>query len=186
MTDSMGHSEWFSAEVFSQVVTWPAFDEFPRPWLSTAARALKDRLPAGLDRSRCGLFWASDLDSIAADRIFERSRREDAGRFASPAAFRSTLAGIDPSALALELAISGPVITFSIEADTTIAVQSARRWLEAGRLHAAIVICESAHDADRPYTQAAAGVTPPQLARFIHVTLMITRRSPAFTAPSGQ
>ena len=131
----------------SQTHTWRALDEFPRPWLHAATREIAGWLAASagkIDRRHCGLFWASDLDSIAADRVFERSRREDGGRFVSPSAFRSTLPSIDPAALALELGITGPVITFSIESDPLIAEQSARRWLLAGRLAAAIVIDESA------------------------------------------
>lgn len=137
----------------SQTHIWRALDEFPRPWLHAATREIAGWLsaPSGdINRRNCGLFWASDLDSIAADRIFEISRREDGGRFVSPIAFRSTLPSIDPAALALELGITGPVITFSIESDSLVAEQSARRWLLAGRLAAAIVIDESAAKLEIP------------------------------------
>lgn len=134
-----------TVEIFSQIHTWRALDEFPRPWLDAAARTIADWLSASavtINRRHCGLFWVSDLDSIAADRIFELSRRNDSGWFVSPRAFRSTLPSIDPAALALQLVITGPVMTFSIEAEPLVAEQSARRWLLAGRLTAAIVIDE--------------------------------------------
>ncbi|MGC8560494.1 MAG: hypothetical protein ACP5O1_07420 [Phycisphaerae bacterium] len=138
---------------FSLNHTWRALDEFPRPWLDAAAGEIADWLlvlAGSIHRRHCGLFWASDLDSIAADQAFELSRREDEGRFISPSAFRSTLPSIDPAALALQLGITGPVMTFSIDADPFVAEQSARRWLLAGRLTAAIVIDEFAAKPEMP------------------------------------
>jgi hypothetical protein len=167
-----------TVHTFSQSHTWRAMDEFPRPWLDAAAGKMADWLSASagsINRWYCGLFWASDLDSIAADRAFELSRRDDEGRFVSPSAFRSTLPSIDPAALALQLGITGPVMTFSIDADPIMAEQSARRWLLAGRLTAAIVIDEFAAKLEMPGTEDRHPIS--ELTRTIRCQLMVSAPS---------
>ena len=167
-----------TVQTFSQSHTWPALDEFPRPWLDAAAGEIADWLSASagsINRWYCGLFWASDLDSIAADRTFELSRREDEGRFVSPIAFRSTLPSIDPAAIALQLGITGPVMTFSIDTNPMIAEQSARRWLLAGRLTAAIVIDEFAAKSEMPGTEDRHPIS--ELTRTIRCQLLVSAPS---------
>ncbi len=124
-------------------VSYSSLEQFPRPWLDELATEMGRWLHSMDMPGRMGLFWASDLDSLAADGVFERSRRQAGGRFISPGAFRHTLANMDAAVLALALQITGPVMTFSLGRQMDVAESSAQRWLTAGRIAAAITVTES-------------------------------------------
>lgn len=123
--------------------SWPPDDgTLVRPWLDTLITSAKTWAQMHPNPGRIGLFWASEIDSLAADRAFELSRQPGDGRYASPNAFRHTLANMDPAVMALALGLTGPVMTFSVRSASPVAGQSARRWLAAGRIDAAVVVAE--------------------------------------------
>lgn len=149
---------------------YETLDQFPRPWLDVWVREIGGWLQDVHDRDSIGLFWASDLDSLAADRAFEFSRRQDSGRFISPSAFRHTLANMDAGGLALKLRITGPVMTFSLGSDLAVAETSARRFLVARRINAAITLTESPASSDdsAPSASVSIGRTGSTIRRQIH------------------
>jgi|GEM_PF-4205668 len=159
---------------YQQAFTCMLQGPFPRPWLETVVPEVEGWLRGVNDRSRIGLFWASDLDSLWADAAFEISRRTDGGRFISPGAFRHTLANMDAGSLALHLRITGPVMTFSLGNDLEVAENSARRFLAGRRISAAITIIEfSANPNDngtekrKPIYHAAGSIERQVRARYL-------------------
>lgn len=142
MMASEKYDQSISIRTCQRLFFYSSLKHFPRPWLDELVTQIGAWLQ-GMDvPSRVGLFWASDLDSLAADRAFERSRQQAGGRFISPGAFRHTLANMDAAGLALALQITGPVLTFSIGGQMDVAERSAWRWLTMGRIAAAITVTE--------------------------------------------
>lgn len=144
MTTDAPHGDIIIEREYHRRFVYASLEQFPRPWLDALATEVNGWLQAVRDRNSMGLFWASDMDSLAADRAFEISRRRDGGRFISPSAFRHTLANMDAAGMALTLHITGPVMTFSVRNNGNEAERSARRWLAARRISAAITVAEAA------------------------------------------
>ncbi len=87
-----------------------------------------------------GLFMSVIHDSIEADIAFNTSRRLDGGKYVSPAAFRETLPSSPAAQLSIALGLGGPMVVFCGDADGAQALASARRWLESGAIHMAVVV----------------------------------------------
>jgi hypothetical protein len=103
-----------------------------------ALRALTGALPDSVCRP-LGLFLGTTTGSLPADREFDRSRRDAAGRYASPAAFARTL----PSTLAAELSVTfglqGPLITLcAADISAALALRRAALWMRHAALDAVI------------------------------------------------
>jgi Beta-ketoacyl synthase, N-terminal domain len=128
-------------EIF--IYSWTARDEPAelRPLTDQAvdmARLLVHDLP-DQTRREMGLFIGSTTGSLEDDRIFQRSRRAQAGRYASPAAFRRTLPSTVPAELSIALGICGPLLVFAAgESSGLLAIIRAVQWIKAGRIFLAL------------------------------------------------
>ncbi len=91
-------------------------------------------------RLSTGLFMSVPNDSIEADLAFNASRRSDDGKYTSLAAFRETLPSSPAAQLSIALGLGGPMVVFCGDAHGAQALASARRWLESGAIHAAVVV----------------------------------------------
>jgi hypothetical protein len=77
-----------------------------------------------------GLVLGTTLGCLEMDREFDRSRREDNGRYASPAAFSRTLPSTIAAELALQFQLTGPSLVLSSGNDSaSTAIQRARAWM---------------------------------------------------------
>ncbi len=84
-------------------------------------------------RQTMGLFLGSTHGCLTEDLRFQRSRRMDHGRFASPAAFRGTLPSTVAAELAIAFGLQGPLLVYAGGAASgVLAIIRAVRWLEAG------------------------------------------------------
>jgi hypothetical protein len=82
------------------------------------------------DRDRTGLLIGTAFGCLETDRLFDRSRREAAGRYASPAAFARTLPSTISAELALKLSLRGPSLTLLRgPASTALALRRAASWM---------------------------------------------------------
>jgi hypothetical protein len=100
-----------------------------------ADAALRACLPllsemTGADLDRTGVVIGTAFGCLETDRLFDRSRREHGGRYASPAAFSRTLPSTVAAELALKLSLRGPglVITRG-NASTALALRRAVSWM---------------------------------------------------------
>ncbi len=90
-------------------------------------------------RENMGLFIGTRYGCLEDDRIFQQSRREDGGKFASPAAFRRTLPSTLPAELSIAFGIRGPLITYAeSDAPAMIAIIRAYHWIATGRISTAV------------------------------------------------
>ena len=90
-------------------------------------------------RQDMGLFVGTRFGSLEDDRMFQKSRLADSGKFASPAAFRRTLPSTLPAELSIAFGIQGPLITFAdSSAPTMIAIIRAYHWIATGAITAAV------------------------------------------------
>lgn len=86
-----------------------------------------------------GLFLGMPSGSAAADLQFQRSRRADAGKFPSPAAFSRTLPSTLNARLALALGLRGPGLVFCAgPASGALAIARASQWIAAGIMQTCI------------------------------------------------
>jgi|GEM_PF-5319043 len=90
-------------------------------------------------RQNMGLFVGTRFGSLEDDRMFQKSRLADGGKFASPAAFRRTLPSTVPAELSIAFGIRGPLITFADAATPAmIAIIRAYHWIATGGISAAV------------------------------------------------
>ncbi len=77
-----------------------------------------------------GLFIGTTLGSLQQDRRFDESRRQQDGRYASPAAFTRTLPSAVTSELTIRFGITGPTLVVSAGgASTLLALARACAWM---------------------------------------------------------
>ena len=90
-------------------------------------------------RQNMGLFVGTRFGSLEDDRMFQKSRLADSGKFANPAAFRRTLPSTVPAELSIAFGIRGPLITFADSATPAmIAIIRAYHWIATGGITAAV------------------------------------------------
>lgn len=106
--------------------------EGPDPLASVAfaaASAAIDNLRA-TERETMGIVVGTTLGCLETDRLFDRSRRDAGGRYASPAAFSRTLPSTVPAELALRFGIKGPSLILSAgDASAALAIRRAAAWM---------------------------------------------------------
>lgn len=94
---------------------------------------------APTQRELMGLFIGTRYGSLEDDRLFQASRVADAGKFASPAAFRRTLPSTVSAELTIAFGLRGPLITFADHrTPSLLAIIRAANWIARGRLNAAV------------------------------------------------
>ncbi len=91
-------------------------------------------------RHDTGLFMSLPDDSLAADIAFNSSRRLDAGKYPSPAAFRSTLPSTRAAEIAITFGLGGPLVVFCDPPGGNNSLACARRWIFSGAISLAVVI----------------------------------------------
>ncbi len=92
-----------------------------------------------IHRENMGLFMGTRFGSLEDDRIFQQSRRDEGGRFVSPAAFRRTLPSTIPAEISIAFGLHGPLITFADSAaPARLAITRAARWIASGKISSAI------------------------------------------------
>ncbi len=97
--------------------------------LRTCSQLLSDIEPPM--RDTVGLVIGTALGCLETDRIFDRSRREAHGRYASPAAFARTLPSTVAAEITLKFSLHGPSLVVSSGAtSTSLAIYRAMRWME--------------------------------------------------------
>jgi len=110
--------------------------------LTDQAAALADLLLSDISRQArqtMGLFIGSVTGSLEDDRIFQRSRRTENGRYASPAAFRRTLPSTTPAELSIAFGLHGPLLVFAAGASSgLLAVRRSIAWIQTGRISLAL------------------------------------------------
>ena len=83
------------------------------------------------ERDNIGLIIGTAFGCLETDRVFDRSRREADGRYASPAAFARTLPSTVAAELALKFSLRGPSLVVSSGATSTaLAISRAMRWMD--------------------------------------------------------
>ncbi|HEY4329588.1 MAG TPA: hypothetical protein VGN88_07620 [Phycisphaerae bacterium] len=81
-------------------------------------------------RSSSGIILGTRHGCLRTDIDFDQSRREAAGRFASPGAFRGTLPSAIPSELSVRLGTKGPILVVLEDADfIALALSRAFVWM---------------------------------------------------------
>jgi 3-oxoacyl-(acyl-carrier-protein) synthase len=82
------------------------------------------------DRDRTGLVIGTGFGCLETDRVFDQSRRDNGGRYASPAAFSRTLPSTVAAELALKLCLRGPSLVVSRgSASAAVALRRAASWM---------------------------------------------------------
>ena len=85
---------------------------------------------SGGDRDRTGLVIGTGFGCLETDRVFDQSRRENGGRYASPAAFSRTLPSTVAAELALKLYLRGPSLVVSRgSTSAAVALRRAASWM---------------------------------------------------------
>jgi hypothetical protein len=101
--------------------------------LAAAALAMASGLLEGQPaeaRDGMGLVLGTATACLHADRAFDRSRREAAGRYASPAAFAQTLPSTVAADLSVKLGLRGPLLTVDGgERSAAVAIRRGASWM---------------------------------------------------------
>ena len=129
----------FAEETREAAAFSPARETNPVASQALALMALLLNRVSTSQRQKLGLFIGTRFGCLEDDRIFQKSRIADGGKYTSPAAFRRTLPSTLPAELSIAFGIQGPLITFAdSSAPTMIAIIRAYHWIATGAITAAV------------------------------------------------
>jgi len=131
---------WIAFDDVRSITLSPSSEELPRevdPLALAATNAVGQLLKDTSTEIRraMGMVIGTTLGSLEQDRHFDESRRQDNGRYASPATFTRTLPNTIASELSIRFGIGGPTLVVSAgNASTLLALSRAAVWMQHMRL----------------------------------------------------